>query len=151
MSCEPTKMKSLRCEPNPQLIPPCPDKLLLNLALDCFQQTIVTQGFQKWYNPNHNKNLHEVLSQITEYSKTRHMRFPIVQNWTTVRSTAGSCMRRLWDVVQLLNPTNSSFFSAFLITQKIIPSKLEVAPNALKMLDGVGEWMDGYPLDCYDY
>ena len=33
----------------------------------------------------------------------------------------------------------------------IIPSKLEVAPNALKMLDGVGEWMDGYPLDCYDY
>ena len=35
--------------------------------------------------------------------------------------------------------------------KKIIPSKLEVAPNALKMLDGVGEWMDGYPLDCYDY
>ena len=34
---------------------------------------------------------------------------------------------------------------------RIIPSKLEVAPNALKMLDGVGEWMDGYPLDCYDY
>ena len=34
---------------------------------------------------------------------------------------------------------------------KKIPSKLEVAPNALKMLDGVGEWMDGYPLDCYDY
>ena len=34
---------------------------------------------------------------------------------------------------------------------EIIPSKLEVAPNALKMLDGVGEWMDGYPLDCYDY
>ena len=32
---------------------------------------------------------------------------------------------------------------------KIKPSKLEVAPNALKMLDGVGEWMDGYPLDCY--
>ena len=31
------------------------------------------------------------------------------------------------------------------------PSKLEVAPNVLKMLDGVGEWMDGYPLDCYDY
>ena len=26
---------------------------------------------------------------------------------------------------------------------RIIPSKLEVAPNALKMLDGVGEWMDG--------
>ena len=25
---------------------------------------------------------------------------------------------------------------------KIRPSKLEVAPNALKMLDGVGEWMD---------
>ena len=37
------------------------------------------------------------------------------------------------------------------LTVKIIPSKLEVAPNALKMLDGVGEWMDGYPLDCYDY
>ena len=35
--------------------------------------------------------------------------------------------------------------------KKKIPSKLEVAPNALKMLDGVGEWMDGYPLDCYDY
>ena len=34
---------------------------------------------------------------------------------------------------------------------KKIPSKLEVAPNALKMLDGVGEWMDGYPLDFYDY
>ena len=34
---------------------------------------------------------------------------------------------------------------------KKIPPKLEVAPNALKMLDGVGEWMDGYPLDCYDY
>ena len=34
---------------------------------------------------------------------------------------------------------------------EIKPSKLEVAPNALKMLDGVGEWMDGYPLDCYDY
>ena len=34
---------------------------------------------------------------------------------------------------------------------RIIPSKLEVAPNALKMLDGVGERMDGYPLDCYDY
>ena len=34
---------------------------------------------------------------------------------------------------------------------QIIPSKLEVAPNALKMLDGVGEWMDGYPLDCDDY
>ena len=34
---------------------------------------------------------------------------------------------------------------------KIKPSKLEVAPNALKMLDGVGEWMDGYPLVCYDY
>ena len=32
-----------------------------------------------------------------------------------------------------------------------IVSKLEVAPNAIKMLDGVGEWMDGYPLDCYDY
>ena len=35
--------------------------------------------------------------------------------------------------------------------KEIIPSKLEVAPNGLKMLDGVGEWMDGYPLDCYDY
>ena len=35
----------------------------------------------------------------------------------------------------------------------IIPSKLEVAPNALKMWDwtGVDGWMDGYPLDCYDY
>ena len=106
--CEPRKMKNLRCKPTPQLIPPwCVESCkLLNLALDCFQQTIVTQEFQKWYNPNHNKKLHEVLSQITEDSKTRHMRFPIVQNWTTVRSTAGSCMRRLWDVVQLLNPTN---------------------------------------------
>ena len=37
------------------------------------------------------------------------------------------------------------------LMMKKIPSKLEVAPNALKMLDGVGEWMDGYPLDCYDY
>ena len=37
--------------------------------------------------------------------------------------------------------------------RKIIPSKLEVAPNALKMWDwtGVDGWMDGYPLDCYDY
>ena len=37
--------------------------------------------------------------------------------------------------------------------KKIIPSKLEVAPNALKMWDwtGVDGWMDGYPLDCYDY
>ena len=33
--------------------------------------------------------------------------------------------------------------------QKKIPSKLEVAPHALKMLSGV-EW-SGYPLDCYDY
>ena len=26
-------------------------------------------------------------------------------------------------------------------SKEIIPSKLEVAPNALKMLDGVGEWI----------
>ena len=45
--------------------------------------------------------------------------------------------------------TRSQFSFGF--RNKIIPSKLEVAPNALKMLDGVGEWMDGYPLDCYDY
>ena len=39
------------------------------------------------------------------------------------------------------------------IIDLIIPSKLEVAPNALKMWDwtGVDGWMDGYPLDCYDY
>ena len=36
-------------------------------------------------------------------------------------------------------------------TEKIPAGKLEVAPKALKMLDGVGEWMDGYPFDCYDY
>ena len=40
----------------------------------------------------------------------------------------------------------------YIITVKI-PSKLEVAPNALKMWDwtGVDGWMYGYPLDCYDY
>ena len=38
-----------------------------------------------------------------------------------------------------------------IVTVKI-PSKLEVAQHALgaKCLSGV-EWMDGYPLDCYDY
>ena len=66
-------------------------KLLFFRILSKFHQ--LAQGFQKWHNPNHNKNLYEGL-QITEYSKTMHMIFPIVQNWTTVRSTAGSCMRR---------------------------------------------------------
>ena len=34
-----------------------------------------------------------------------------------------------------------------------IPSKLEVAPHALKMLTGwwMGDGWSGYPLDCYDY
>ena len=37
-------------------------------------------------------------------------------------------------------------------SKEIIPSKLEVAPNALKMSEAVSgvEW-SGYPLDCYDY
>ena len=49
--------------------------------------------------------------------------------------------------------TNASFLRGIAILQiKKIPSKLEVAPYALgaKCLSGV-EWMDGYPLDCYDY
>ena len=40
------------------------------------------------------------------------------------------------DNMSHLPPTNA---------KTIIPSKLEVVPNALKMLDGVGKWMDGYP------
>ena len=79
-----------------------PKKLLFFRILSKLHQ--LAQGFQKWHNPNHNKNLYEGL-QITEYSKTMHMIFPIVQNWTTVCSTAGSCMWRLWGVVQL-NSTN---------------------------------------------
>ena len=41
-------------------------------------------------------------------------------------------------------------YQARALPPEIIPSKLEVAPNALKMWDwtGVDGWMDGYSLDC---
>ena len=57
-------------------------------------------------------------------------------------------------LLHLLLPTLAGGSSSLrLISNIIIPSKLEVAPNALKMWDwtGVDGWMDGYPLDCYDY
>ena len=46
-------------------------------------------------------------------------------------------------VYEILNPKK------YIVCSTKIPSKLEVAPHALKMLSGV-EW-SGYPLDYYDY
>ena len=69
------------------------------------------------------------------------------------------CHRKVW------SPSEVGFKEVWLVEQRKeqfgeiwktdkkekIPSKLEVAPYALKMSTGWMEWSGWYPLDCYDY
>ena len=99
------------------------------------------EGTYGWVDPN---GVLRYLLTIKEFAS--------LQQWLKRRKNSLISRKNLWSPIRgkICLPLRGCALPPLSLKLKI-PSKLEVAPNALKMLDGVGEWMDGYPLDCYDY